>query len=98
MKDDGEDYVVSALNYLLDQAEISNVETFLRTIEVEVSPQVGERIMTAAQQLEARGRIEGQLASQREIAKRLLKSGMEIEKVRSLTELTQDEIEELVDA
>jgi predicted transposase YdaD len=76
---------------------IHKISFVIRIITIDVSPQVGERVMTVAQQLEARGETRGEARAQKTIAKRLLEIGMDIEKVRILTELSLTE-KELADA
>ncbi len=104
---DGADYVRTALTYLLVASEFQDKEKFIKTIEIGLSPETGDAIMTMAQQFEAKGRIEGfakgraeglavgEIETKKNIARKLLQQGHPIELICQLTDLAQNEIEEL---
>jgi recombination-promoting nuclease RpnB len=65
-----EDYILESSNYLLSAAEISDKRKFFKMIQENLTTDVGERVMTIAQQLKAEGREEGRVQTQKSIALR----------------------------
>jgi len=47
------------LTYILDRGEISNKDTFIALVKQSLSPKVGEKIVTIAEQFKAEGRQQG---------------------------------------
>lgn len=88
--ENGADYIVSLLNYALSAAEMGSIENFVDTIKEGLSSNTGEKVMTIAEQLIARGeqrgiqqgmqqgmkrgRLEGKLEGERLVLVKLLKS------------------------
>jgi recombination-promoting nuclease RpnB len=56
---DGQNYVEIVLQYLLKRGELSDKDAFFALIDTEISPKVGENIMSLAEQLRQEGRQEG---------------------------------------
>lgn len=54
-QEDGSNYVIILLNYLITTAEIPNIETFVETVKEGLSASTGEIIMTIEEQLIERG-------------------------------------------
>jgi predicted transposase/invertase (TIGR01784 family) len=94
-----EDYIVESSHYLLNAAEISDKKAFIEMIQQNLTPNIGERVMTIGQLFKEEGRQEGRqegieegiakghLKAQKDIAHSLLENGMGIEKVSRLTKL-----------
>ncbi|MBS0359568.1 MAG: Rpn family recombination-promoting nuclease/putative transposase [Proteobacteria bacterium] len=55
----GSDYIVLLLNYVLTQGETAQAKALLEFVEHELSPQVGEKIMTIAEQFIEQGKKYG---------------------------------------
>jgi predicted transposase/invertase (TIGR01784 family) len=110
----GRDYVSIVLQYVLERGEMSDKQAFFRLIKTQVSPEVGEKVMSLAEQLVAEGVQKGmqkgiqkgiqqgmqQGVEQRniEIAMRLLEEGVEVEFIAKITELPLFKIRELQEA
>ncbi|QDQ40184.1 Rpn family recombination-promoting nuclease/putative transposase [Legionella geestiana] len=91
-KTGGRDYIEIVLQYLLERGELSDREAFFNLIDTQISHEVGEKIMSLAEQLKEEGRIEGELKGEfkksLEIARRMLEAGSDtvfIEKVTGLS-------------
>ena len=56
---DGRDYVEIVLQYFLERGELSDKESFFSLIHNEISREVGEDIMSLAEELRQEGRQEG---------------------------------------
>lgn len=80
------------LQYLLERGELSDKDAFFKLIDTQISHEVGEKIMSLAEQLKQEGRIEGELNKEREIAKRLLEEGADPVFVAKVTGLSLDKI------
>ena len=84
----GRDFIAIVLQYLLERGELSDKEAFFKLIDTQISHEVGEKIMSLAEQLKEEGRIE----KEREIAKRMLDEGAEPAFVAKVTGLSLDKI------
>lgn len=95
----GRDFIAIVLQYLLERGELSDRKAFFKLIDTQISHEVGEKIMSLAEQLKEEGRIEGKLEGklegEKEIAKRLLKEGSEPDFVAKVTGLSLDKIKTL---
>ena len=91
----GRDFIAIVLQYLLERGELSDKEAFFELIDTQISHEVGEKIMSLAEQLKEEGRIEGELSKEKEIAKRLLDEGSDPAFVAKITGLSLDKIKTL---
>ncbi|MFT4060606.1 MAG: Rpn family recombination-promoting nuclease/putative transposase [Legionella sp.] len=95
----GRDFVAIVLQYLLERGELSDKDAFFKLIDTQISHEVGEKIMSLAEQLKEegreKGRIEGELNKEREIAKRMLDEGSDPAFVAKVTGLSLDKIKTL---
>ncbi len=57
--ENGKDYVVTLLNYVLTTAETGSIEGFVDTVKEGLSTDTGEKVMTIAEQLMERGKQQG---------------------------------------
>ncbi|WP_337024628.1 MULTISPECIES: Rpn family recombination-promoting nuclease/putative transposase [unclassified Pantoea] len=97
--------LVSLINYLVQAGETDDAEAFVRNLAQKV-PQHEDALMTIAQQLEQKGieigrqeglqlgemkgRQEGKLEERFELAGKMLKSGIPLQKVKELTGLSDE--------
>jgi recombination-promoting nuclease RpnB len=88
---DGKSFAETVLIYILDRGELSNKDAFLDLVKTELTREVGEKIMTIAEQLKAEGKLEGKL----EIAKQLLAQNFDLTFISKITGLPQQRIEEI---
>lgn len=92
----GRDFIAIVLQYLLERGELSDKEAFFKLIDTQISHEVGEKIMSLAEQLKEEGRIEGKLEGElegkQEIAKRLLEENTDPAFVAKVTGLSLDKI------
>jgi len=86
-------FIETVLIYILDRGEMSNKNTFIDLVKTNLTPEVGEKIMTIAEQFKAEGVQQEKII----IAKRLLAEGAEISFISKITELPLDKIKELKD-
>ena len=91
----GRNFIAIVLQYLLERGELSDKEAFFELIDTQISHEVGEKIMSLAEQLKEEGRIEGELSKEKEIAKRLLDEGSDPAFVAKITGLSLDKIKTL---
>jgi predicted transposase/invertase (TIGR01784 family) len=95
----GRDFIAIVLQYLLERGELSDKDEFFKLIDTQISHEVGEKIMSLAEQLKEEGLIEGmlkgELKKEKEIAKRLLEEGSDPAFVAKITGLSLDKIKEL---
>ena len=91
----GRDFIAIVLQYLLERGELSDREAFFKLIDTQISHEVGEKIMSLAEQLKAEGRAEGKNEGILEIARKMLKEGSELVFVAKVTGLSLDKIKEL---
>lgn len=98
---DSKTFIETVLIYILDRGELTNKNTFIDLIRTNLAPEVGEKIMTIAEQFKAEGMQQGmQQGIEQEkiiIAERLLSEGAGISFVAKITELPLDKIKELKD-
>jgi len=95
--------VKALINYIIQAGETADAETFIRELASRV-PQHGEELMTIAQQLEQKGRVEGreegiQLGEQRgqasgirTVACKMLQHGIDYNMIMELTGLSVEEL------
>ncbi|MFY7790431.1 MAG: Rpn family recombination-promoting nuclease/putative transposase [Polynucleobacter sp.] len=88
---DGRDLISIVLQYMLERGEVSDRDEFFNLIDTQVSPEVGETIMSLAVQLREEGRLEGQYL----VAKRLLEEGADTAFVVKVTGLTLEQLTQL---
>jgi len=81
----GRDYVSIVLQYALERGELRNKQAFFELINTQISSEVGEKIMTLAEQLIDEGKHKGKLEGKLEVAERLLSEGIEIAFVAKMT-------------
>ncbi|MGB6976512.1 MAG: Rpn family recombination-promoting nuclease/putative transposase [Gammaproteobacteria bacterium] len=100
-----EDYILESLNYLLNAGKISDKRRFIKMIQEGLPSKIGDRIMNIAQQFREegreegreqgreQGRIEGLIEAQKNIARRSLKSRLDIKVVAQLTGLSIEAVQ-----
>ena len=85
-----EHYIISTMEYAINAGNIDSVED-LATLINQLSPEVEVKIMTLAERLEARGKIEGKVEGQaettRRVAANMLLKGLEANLVSEVTGL-----------
>ncbi|EYU16782.1 ISNCY family transposase [Photorhabdus luminescens] len=84
----------SVLNYLLQAGDTADPEGFIRQLAKQV-PKYEEVLMTIAQKLEQKGRLEGEKLAALKIARSLLDLGIDRETVMKTTGLSQNELEQI---
>lgn len=91
--------IESVLIYILDRGELSSKDTFIEMVKTKLTPEVGEKIMTVAEQLKAegiqQGVKQGSEQAKNEIAERLLSEKAEVAFIAKITGLSLVKIEEL---
>ncbi len=87
----GRDYISIVLQYLLERAELKDRQKFFELINTQISPEVGEKVMSLAEQFKAEGKIESKI----EMAECLLAEGVEIAFVQRVTGLPLAKIKEI---
>ena len=87
--------VEAVLKYLLERGEM-NKASFFKLVETELSPEIGGRVMTVAEQCIAEGRQQGVQLGVRETnlktARAMLEEGLDISLVHKFTQLSFEEI------
>lgn len=99
----GRDYVSIVLQYALERGELKNKKAFFELINTQVSSEVGEKMMTLAEQLIEEGMIKGiqegvqkgKFEGKLEVAKRLLIEGTEIAFIAKITGISLEKLEVL---
>lgn len=99
----GRDFIAIVLQYLMERGELRDKDAFFKLIDTKISHEVGEKIMSLAEQLREEGRFEGKLEGKLEgelkkgleIARRMLEEGSDPLFVAKVTSLTLDEIKAL---
>ena len=95
----GRDYISIVLQYILERGELRDKRAFFELINKEISPDVGEKIMSLAEQLKAEGSVEGQVEeiqkNKIEIAERLLARKTELAFIAEITGLSLEEIKDI---
>ncbi len=94
-KQGGGDYLAIVLQYLLERGELSDKDAFFNLIEQQISHQVGEKIMSLAEQLRQEGVREGELKGKLEIAKRMLAEGSDPVFIEKVTGLSIDQVKKI---
>lgn len=100
---DGKKFVEIVLEYVLIRGEISNKTDFFTLVETHLPSNMGDKIMSLADQLKAEGRLEGKqegklegrLEEKLEVAKRLLKENVELPFIAKITGLPLAQLKEL---
>lgn len=99
----GRDFIEIVLQYLLERGELSDKEAFFELIDTKISHEVGDKIMSLAEQLKEEGRLEGklegklegELKSKLDIAKRMLEEGSDPIFIEKVSGLSRDQIKAL---
>ncbi|WP_311790277.1 Rpn family recombination-promoting nuclease/putative transposase, partial [Pantoea sp. UBA5923] len=86
--------VIALVNYMLQVGETPDLELTLSELARHV-PQHEEQLMTIAEQLEQRGMEKGKREASLEIARNMLKSGLDNAFVMKMTGLTEQELKQL---
>jgi predicted transposase/invertase (TIGR01784 family) len=81
-------FAETVLIYILDRGEMSDKEAFMNLVKTQLLPEVGEKIMTIAEQLKAEGIEKGI----HQVAIKLLEQGCDVEFVAKATELDISEV------
>ncbi len=84
----GRDFVSIVLQYALERGELKNKPAFFELINTQISSEVGEKVMTLAEQLRAEGVQQGKI----EVAERLLAKGEKAAYVTEITGLSLDKL------
>jgi predicted transposase/invertase (TIGR01784 family) len=91
----GSDYVSIVLQYALERGELRNKEAFFDLINTQISSEVGEKVMTLAEQLKAEGIAEGLQKGKFEVARRLLAEGSEATFIAKITGISLETLKTL---
>lgn len=95
----GRDYIAIVLQYIYERAEMRDENAFFNLITDEISPDVGENIMTLAERMRHRGEQEGiqkgALEEKLGTANRMLKENVEPIFISRITGLSLDKIKEI---
>lgn len=95
-------FAEATLGYILDRGQLSNLEGFLKLVKVELSEEIGEKVMNAAEQLIQKGIQQGmqQGAEQerKEIIRRLYANGLSAQNIVDITGFDIQEIKALKSA
>lgn len=97
----GKKITTLVLQYGLERGNLADIEAFFKLINTQISHEVGEEIMTLAQQLRKEGReegrmegeLKGQLKKEREIVKRMIEAGSDPDFIAKVTGLSLDKID-----
>ena len=89
-------YVVELVKYILNiDDDHRNVAEFVNIMHDKLLPSVEEEIMTLAERIEEKGRLDGRLDEKMQIAKKLLQEKTDPAFVAKITELSLEKIKEL---
>lgn len=91
----GKNFAEIVLTYILDRGELDNKEAFFKLIQTQLSPEVGEKVMTIAEQLVEQGLEKGMEKEKQIIAERLLSEGIELDFIAKITKLPLEKIKDL---
>jgi len=95
----GENYIEVVLEYLFERAEVQTRGEFITLINKEISTEIGEKVMTIAEQYRAEGRQEGRQEgiekANLDMAKRLLAEKMDPVIIAKVTQLSLNQIKQL---
>ena len=83
------------VNYMVQAGNTQDVQTLLYKLAQRV-PQHGDKLMTMADQLKQIGREEGKRIAILDIAKAMLKRGLDTDAIMEMTGLSKDELQKLV--
>ncbi|GAL60064.1 hypothetical protein YfcI [Pseudescherichia vulneris NBRC 102420] len=86
--------VITLINYIAQAGEAQDVQTLLFGLAQRV-PQHGETLMTFAEKLRNEGMQEGKRVAIQEIAKTMLRLGLDSEAIMKITGLSKDELQQL---
>jgi hypothetical protein len=86
-----ENFTEVVLRYILDRAEISNKDVFVTIVKQGLSPEVGEKIMTIAEQFKAEGVDEGFQKAIKAVS--WLQGGADINMITNETGFSANQIE-----
>ena len=82
------------VNYMVQAGNTQDVQTLLYKLAQRV-PQHGEKLMTMADQLKQIGREEGRRIALTDVAKAMLKRGLDTDAIMEMTGLSKDELQKL---
>ena len=88
---DGWGVVETVIKYLLNRGQMDK-QDFIAVIQRELTPTLGEKIMTISEQLIAEGMQKGRHLDKLEITHKLLAKGLDENFIAEITELTPEEI------
>lgn len=95
----GHEFVAIVLQYALERGELENKKAFFELINNQISADMGEKVMTLAEQLRAEGRQEGLqegiLEGKLEVAERLMQERVEISFIAKITGLPLEKLHKL---
>lgn len=74
------------VRYLINCGEVTP-DDFIEVLQAELPPETGEKIMTVAEQLIAKGRQQGMQQGMQQVAKNLLTNGFDLQTVAKNTGL-----------
>ena len=83
------------VNYMVQAGNTQDVQTLLYKL-AQREPQHGDKLMTMADQLKQIGREEGKRIAILDIAKAMLKRGLDTDAIMEMTGLSKDELQKLV--
>ena len=86
--------ITTLINYIAQAEEAQDVQTLLFGLAQRV-PQHGETLMTFAEKLRNEGMQEGKRVAIQEIAKTMLRLGLDSEAIMKITGLSKDELQQL---
>ena len=91
------DYIMHIFRYVINAGNVADPDALIEVISENLSPTIGEKIMTPAQHWEARGEVRGEIKglkkARTEIAAKLLQTQlMPLENIAELTSLSIDEL------
>lgn len=86
--------ITTLINYIAQAGEAQDVQTLLVGLAQRV-PQHGETLMTFAEKLRNEGMQEGKRVAIQEIAKTMLRLGLDSEAIMKITGLSKDELQQL---
>lgn len=102
-RSNGQDFVGIVLQYIVERAELSDENAFFELINTHISDETGERIMTLAERLVLKGKLEGQregelkgvLEGKLETAQEMINQGLDLNLIAKVTHLPLDKIKAL---
>lgn len=91
----GLDYIIKTFKYIHLSGAIQDEQKFVQMVEEELSPEIGDPIMTLAEIYKKKGMQKGIQESKRIIAYRLIAKGYAVTEVMKITGLSLQEINTL---